>query len=69
MSSGAINQLSRSLACEWARDNIRTNCVAPGVIRTPLSEDVSAFDLLAYILIICSLFVLFVFNCIFSSFF
>ncbi|XP_062172426.1 tropinone reductase homolog At1g07440-like isoform X2 [Alnus glutinosa] len=38
-SKGAINQLSRSLACEWARDNIRTNCVAPAVIRTPLSED------------------------------
>jgi NAD(P)-dependent dehydrogenase (short-subunit alcohol dehydrogenase family) len=69
MRSGAINQLSRSLACEWPLDNIRTNCVAPAVIRTPLSEDVSAFDLLAYILIICSLLVLFVFNCIFSSFF
>ncbi|KAE8039125.1 hypothetical protein FH972_011567 [Carpinus fangiana] len=38
-SKGAVNQLARSLACEWARDNIRTNCVAPGVIRTPLSED------------------------------
>ncbi|GLT62502.1 hypothetical protein SLA2020_351360 [Shorea laevis] len=36
---GAINQLARSLACEWARDNIRTNCVAPGSIRTPLTED------------------------------
>ncbi|XP_059429800.1 tropinone reductase homolog At5g06060-like [Corylus avellana] len=35
---GAINQLSRSLACEWARDNIRTNCVAPGATRTPLME-------------------------------
>ncbi|CAL9085494.1 unnamed protein product [Musa acuminata var. zebrina] len=33
---GAMNQLTRSLACEWAKDNIRTNCVAPGVIRTPL---------------------------------
>ncbi|XP_062171119.1 tropinone reductase homolog At2g29290-like [Alnus glutinosa] len=38
-SKGAINQLSRSLACEWARDNIRTNCIAPGVITTPLTED------------------------------
>jgi len=46
--AGAINQLSRSLACEWAQDNIRTNCVAPGVIRTPLSEEVSAFDFLSF---------------------
>ncbi|GLT62506.1 hypothetical protein SLA2020_351390 [Shorea laevis] len=36
---GAINQLTRSLACEWARDNIRTNCVAPGPTRTPLTKD------------------------------
>ncbi|KAJ8458267.1 hypothetical protein OPV22_031193 [Ensete ventricosum] len=35
---GAMNQLTRSLACEWAKDNIRTNCVAPGVIRTPLTR-------------------------------
>jgi len=36
---GAINQLTRNLACEWANDNIRTNCVAPGPIRTPLTEE------------------------------
>ncbi|XP_061368451.1 tropinone reductase homolog At2g29340-like [Gastrolobium bilobum] len=35
---GAINQLTKNLACEWAKDNIRTNCVAPGPIRTPLGE-------------------------------
>ncbi|XP_065872684.1 tropinone reductase homolog At5g06060-like [Euphorbia lathyris] len=35
---GAINQLARNLACEWAKDNIRTNCVAPWYIRTPLVE-------------------------------
>ncbi|XP_074571795.1 noroxomaritidine/norcraugsodine reductase-like [Curcuma longa] len=35
---GAINQLTRTLACEWAKDNIRTNSVAPGYIKTPLSE-------------------------------
>ncbi|KAG6482055.1 hypothetical protein ZIOFF_058682 [Zingiber officinale] len=33
---GAMNQLTRNLACEWAKDNIRTNSVAPGYIRTPL---------------------------------
>jgi len=35
---GAINQLTRSLACEWAKDNIRSNSVAPWFIRTPLAE-------------------------------
>ncbi|KAK6146892.1 hypothetical protein DH2020_017804 [Rehmannia glutinosa] len=28
-SKGAINQLTKNLACEWAKDNIRINCVAP----------------------------------------
>jgi len=31
---GAIPQLTRALAYEFADDNIRVNCVAPGVIRT-----------------------------------
>lgn len=31
---GAIPQLTRALAYEFADDNIRINCVAPGVIRT-----------------------------------
>jgi NAD(P)-dependent dehydrogenase (short-subunit alcohol dehydrogenase family) len=31
---GAIPQLTRALAFEFAPDNIRVNCVAPGVIRT-----------------------------------
>ncbi|CAN1231454.1 Tropinone reductase homolog At5g06060 [Linum grandiflorum] len=35
---GALHQLTRSLGCEWAKDNIRTNTVAPGAIVTPLSE-------------------------------
>ncbi|XP_024968966.1 tropinone reductase homolog At5g06060-like isoform X2 [Cynara cardunculus var. scolymus] len=35
---GAMNQLTRNLACEWANDNIRTNCVAPWVIKTPLVQ-------------------------------
>ncbi|XP_010557238.1 PREDICTED: tropinone reductase homolog At1g07440-like isoform X1 [Tarenaya hassleriana] len=37
---GAMNQLARNLACEWASDNIRVNAVAPGVIATPLAEAV-----------------------------
>ncbi|MCY3021063.1 MAG: SDR family NAD(P)-dependent oxidoreductase [Planctomycetota bacterium] len=31
---GALPQLTRALAFEFAGDNIRVNCVAPGVIRT-----------------------------------
>ncbi|KAM5570010.1 tropinone reductase [Rosa sericea] len=37
---GAINQLARYLACEWAKDKIRINSIAPGCIRTPLTEDI-----------------------------
>ncbi|KAF9593796.1 hypothetical protein IFM89_025505, partial [Coptis chinensis] len=37
-SKGAMNQITKNLACEWAKDNIRTNCVAPGFTRTPLTE-------------------------------
>ncbi|KDO66645.1 hypothetical protein CISIN_1g041276mg [Citrus sinensis] len=35
---GAMNQLAKNLACEWARDNIRINSVAPWFITTPLTE-------------------------------
>nr|GMD87459.1 tropinone reductase homolog At2g29260, chloroplastic-like [Ipomoea batatas] len=37
---GAINQLTKSLACEWAKDNIRSNGVAPWYIRTSMVEQV-----------------------------
>ncbi|XP_059666307.1 tropinone reductase homolog At5g06060-like [Cornus florida] len=36
---GAINQLAKNLACEWAKDNIRCNSVAPWYIRTSLVGD------------------------------
>lgn len=36
---GAINQLTKNLACEWAKDNIRVNCVAPWYIRTSLVKN------------------------------
>ncbi|KAF3568371.1 hypothetical protein DY000_02013138 [Brassica cretica] len=39
---GAMNQLGRNLACEWASDGIRANAIAPAVIATPLAE--AAFD-------------------------
>ncbi|KAG4985321.1 hypothetical protein JHK86_033012 [Glycine max] len=34
-----MNQMTKNLACEWAKDNIRTNCVAPGMIRTPAADE------------------------------
>lgn len=34
----AMNQATRSLAHEWAKDKIRVNAVAPGYIETPLVE-------------------------------
>lgn len=34
-SKGALLQLTRSVAVDYARDGIRANCVAPGVIDTP----------------------------------
>ncbi|KAL5734655.1 hypothetical protein ACOSP7_032516 [Xanthoceras sorbifolium] len=39
---GAINQLTKNLACEWAKDNIRTNSVAPWYIKTSLVEHLLA---------------------------
>ncbi|XP_020100453.1 tropinone reductase homolog At5g06060-like [Ananas comosus] len=35
---GAMNQVTKNLACEWAGDDIRVNCVAPGPIKTPLMK-------------------------------
>ncbi|MCO5559151.1 hypothetical protein L7F22_012744 [Adiantum nelumboides] len=33
---GALNQLTRSLAFEWAKDGIRVNAIAPGYIQTDM---------------------------------
>lgn len=40
LSKAAVNQLTRYLAVEWAKDSIRVNAVAPWYIKTPLTEPV-----------------------------
>lgn len=37
MSKMGMASLTRTLAVEWARDNIQVNCIAPGFIQTPLT--------------------------------
>nr|GLL38682.1 tropinone reductase homolog [Ipomoea trifida] len=40
-SKAAINQVTKNLACEWAKDGIRVNAVAPWIIETTLSAAVN----------------------------
>jgi tropinone reductase I len=40
MTKAALLQMTRGLAVEWAKDNVRVNAVAPWYIRTPLVESV-----------------------------
>ena len=39
MTKGALLSAARSLACEYARRNIRFNAVSPGAILTPINQD------------------------------
>jgi NAD(P)-dependent dehydrogenase (short-subunit alcohol dehydrogenase family) len=36
-SKGAVDTLTRTLACEWAKHNVLVNAVAPTVVETPLT--------------------------------
>jgi NAD(P)-dependent dehydrogenase (short-subunit alcohol dehydrogenase family) len=38
LSKAADFQLARNLAVEWGRDNIRANCIAPGIVRTDFAR-------------------------------
>lgn len=38
-SKGAVLQLTKSLAGEWARFGVQVNCVCPGFVETPLIEE------------------------------
>ena len=40
ITKGGLNAITRSLAMEYAKDGIRVNAVAPGVVATPLLKDV-----------------------------
>lgn len=40
MTKAAIIQLTKNLATEWAKDNIRVNCVSPWYTETPLALQV-----------------------------
>jgi NAD(P)-dependent dehydrogenase (short-subunit alcohol dehydrogenase family) len=40
ITKGGINAISRSLSMEYAKQGIRVNAVAPGVVATPLLKDV-----------------------------
>jgi gluconate 5-dehydrogenase len=36
-SKGAVDTLTRTLACEWAKHNVLVNAIAPTVVETPLT--------------------------------
>jgi len=39
-SKGGLKQVTKSMAIEWAKYNINVNVVAPGFVRTPMTEQV-----------------------------
>jgi NAD(P)-dependent dehydrogenase (short-subunit alcohol dehydrogenase family) len=47
MTKGGLNTVTRSLAIEYAKEGIRFNAVAPGVVDTPMHKDVPKDSLTA----------------------
>lgn len=43
-SKGAIHSLTRQLAAEFGKNNIKVNTIAPGIIRSPLQEKIGVED-------------------------
>ena len=39
LTKAALGEMTRVMAVEWAPDNIQVNCLAPGFIITPLTEE------------------------------
>jgi gluconate 5-dehydrogenase len=39
-SKAAVHYITKQLAFEWAKDNIRVNCIAPCVFWSPLTEPI-----------------------------
>lgn len=38
----AVSMMARNLACEWSADGVRINAIAPGFIRTPMVDRLTA---------------------------
>lgn len=38
VTKSGVAQMTKTMALEWARDNIQVNCLAPGFMLTPLTE-------------------------------
>jgi len=42
-SKSALTNLTKSMAAEWSKFNIRVNCIIPGVIETPMTKSIIEF--------------------------
>ena len=43
MSKGAVQSMTKALAVELAGKKVRVNCVAPGFVKTEMSDSISAY--------------------------
>lgn len=47
ITKAGVDLLTRNLSCEWGPDNIRVNCVAPGLIESPTEEPIECSESMA----------------------